>query len=254
MRPLAKYAIAAAAVVVIAIVGINMLGAPASSNVGGGPPTPSPSPVASPSPSAAPPSPPTTPSGGALTPGSYRWTSPGGDLVTFTVPAGWNGRPEGFIGKREDTTGDVGFGWYRPGTLLEVDHVYTDACSSENKLVPIGDTVDDLVAALDAQVSTDAVVTNVAAETVVGKRVALDQSAGVDRSTCRHGAEGPLQIWADATENTYFALSPGTKGVVYIFDVGGERWVFTGDFGPSSTPVDVAEADVIVSTFEFSPS
>ena len=55
-NPIAKYAIAAAAVVVIAIVGLNVFGARGTSNVGGPPPSPvtSPSPLSSPSPSAAP--------------------------------------------------------------------------------------------------------------------------------------------------------------------------------------------------------
>ena len=56
VNALAKFEIAAAAVVVVAIVGLNLLSSPGTSNVGGSPPSPvaSPSPLSSPSPSAAP--------------------------------------------------------------------------------------------------------------------------------------------------------------------------------------------------------
>jgi hypothetical protein len=256
MNPIAKYAIATAAVVVIAIVGLNLLGARGTNNVGGSPPSPSPvaSPPTSAATSAAPSSSllPITPSSGAIAPGKYRWTSPSGGEVTFVVQDGWNGRPESSIGKREATTDDVGFGWSTPGTINDVDRVYTDACFSENKLNPIGDTAADLVAALDAQNSTDAVVADVAAGSVTGKRVAIDEAPGVDRSKCRHGADGPLQIWADAAENTYFALAPGHRGLVYVFDVNGQRSVFNAALGPDATAADVAEIDAIVRSLEFS--
>ena len=173
MNPIAKYAIATAAVVVIAIVGLNVFGVRGTSNVGGSPPSPatSPSPLSSPSPSAAPSSslPPTIPTSGAIAPGRYRWMSPLGREVTFVVPNGWTGTSDGTIAKHADTPAEIGLRWNKPGTLEEVDRVYADACFSENKLQPIGRTANDLVAALDNQKSTDAVYADLAAGSVTGR-------------------------------------------------------------------------------------
>ena len=47
----------------------------------------------------------------------------------------------------------------------------------------------------------------------VGQMVEVREEPGLDRSTCRYGAEGPLQIWADPEETTFFALAPGHWGV-----------------------------------------
>ena len=258
MNPIAKYAIATAAVVVIAIVGLNVFGARGTSNVGGSPPSPvaSPSPLSSPSPSAAPSSslPPTIPTSGAIAPGRYRWTSPLGREVTFVVPNGWTGTSDGTIAKHADTPAEIGLRWNKPGTLEEVDRVYADACFSENKLQPIGHTANDLVAALDNQKSTDAVYADLAAGSVTGVRIAIEQAKAVDRSKCRNGADGPLQIWADAGETAYFALAPGHRGLVYAFDVADSRYVFSSALGPNATDADVAEIDAIVKSLELTPS
>jgi hypothetical protein len=147
---------------------------------------------------------------------------------------------------------EIGFANNLPGTRHEVTHVYADACRSANKLEPIGNTVDDLLAALDAQESTDVVVTQLAAGSFVGRRVAVTQAAGVDRSACSHGTRGPLQIWANEAQTDYFAFAPGHRGVVYAFDVDGARFVFSAYFGPETTEADVAEVDELVQSFEFS--
>ena len=245
MNPIAKFAIAAAAVVVVAIVGFNLLRPAAPSQVGGMA-SPSPEPSSSPAPLA-----PTT---GAIEPGRYRWTSPGGE-VSFALPDGWTGQPEGLITKNIDTAADITLGHNLPGSRYEVTHVYADACLSENALEPIGDTVADLVGALDAQASTDVVVRDVAAGSVVGQRVEVNEAPGVDRSTCRYGAEAgagaPLQIWADEAETDYFAFAPGFRGVVYAFDVDGERFAFNATIGPEATEADVAAVDAVVESFEF---
>ena len=76
MSAFAKFAIAAAAVVVVAIVGYNLLGPSGASQVGGVP-SPSAAPASSPAPLA-----PTT--GAAIDAGRYRWTSPAVD-VSFVL-------------------------------------------------------------------------------------------------------------------------------------------------------------------------
>ena len=97
MNPLAKYAIATAAVVVIAILGFNFLLSGGDSQVGAPPST---APSSSPAPLA-----PTT--GAVIDAGRYRWTSPAVD-VSFDLPDGWIGRENnpGFMAKNEDEPGD----------------------------------------------------------------------------------------------------------------------------------------------------
>ena len=242
MSTFAKFAIAAAAVVVVAVVGFNLLGAAGSGQVGAGP-SPSAETASSPPPLA-----PT--SGTIIDAGRYRWTSPVAD-VSFTLPDGYSGRADGLITKNEETPTAVGFNGNLPGTRSEVNSVYSDACSGAPE--PIGDSVDDLVAALEAQGSTDVVVRDISAGSVVGKRVEIREASDVDRSKCRYGADGPLQIWADAAENDFYAFGGDSLGVAYVFDVDGSRLVFAAAFGSEGTEADVDEVDAIVQSFEFTP-
>ena len=245
MNPIAKYAIAAAAVVVVAIVGINLFGTTSSSGVGGV----APSGAASPSPSPSSGSYRVAPTRGAIEPGRYRWLTDSVQAL-FVLPDGWSGRDGGIL-KNEDTATEASFAHNLPGSWLEVTHVYTDACESEGALKPIGDTTNDLIAALDAQKGTDAVVTDITAAWGPGKRVEITQADEVDRAGCRHGAEGPLQIWADAVENAYYSFAPGSWGVVYVFDVDGDRFVFNATYGSEVSEADVDEVDAIVESLQF---
>ena len=138
-----------------------------------------------------------------------------------------------------------------PAPRSEVNSVYSDACSGEPE--PIGDSVDDLVAALEAQGSTDVVVGDVAAGSVPGKRVEVSETPGLDRSQCTYGVDGPHQIWVEAGGNGYLAFREDSRAVVYIFDVDGNRLVFWGAFAPATTEADVEEIDAIVQSFEFTP-
>ena len=246
MSSFAKFAIAAAAVVVVAVVGYNLLAPSGTSQFGGVLPSAAPSS----SPSAEPTSTqiPITPSGGAIDPGRYRWVSPVGDALVV-IPDGWAGRPDGWIAKS-----DVSLGHNLPGTTSEVTHVYADACASEGRLEPVGTAADDLLAALDSQEGTDTVVSDVTAGSVVGQRIEIQQAADLpDRSPCRLGADGPLQIWADEAETGFLALGPDFRGVAYVFEVDGNRIVFSATVGPDATQADVEEVDAIVESFEFSP-
>ncbi len=163
----------------------------------------------------------------------------GGTQVLVSAPAGWTMASDG-VAKNPDQAGELGIG------VTQVDRVYSDACRSEGALDPIGTTVDDLVRALDAQVSTDAVVSTPTLNGRQWKRVELAEAAGVDRAACRHGAEGPLQIWADAAETGYFALAPGVTGVVLTTDVGGNRIVLSGAIDPAASAADIAEFEAII--------
>jgi hypothetical protein len=139
MTPILRVAIAAAAVIAVVAVGINVL--PRQSTVGPAataPPTPSPSP--SPSPAA------------------YRWPGslPAGTYttdfafvlpyaVTFTVGDGWNGMDINL-----DKNDHVAL------MVMSVENLYADACSGVVANPPVGPSVDDLATALAAMPGLDA--------------------------------------------------------------------------------------------------
>jgi len=242
MNPLAKYAIATAAVVVIAVVGFNLFASRGDSQVGV---PPSSSPSSSPAP--------LVPETDEIVPaGRYRWATSVAE-VSFDLPSGWSGH-EGGIAKHENTEFEVGFGPNLPGSGTEVTHVYRDACDSAGALERIGENAEDLVNALEAQTSTDAAIRDVTAGSLTGQRVELRETPGLDPTTCRYGDKSPvpLQIWANAGETGVFAFVPGHSAVVYVFDVNGEPFVFTTAFGPEASEADVEAVDAIVESFEFS--
>jgi hypothetical protein len=251
----AKYAIGAAAMVAVAIVGVSVLQAPGQ----GSPPSlasPSPSVVASPTLSPSPPPSASTAGAvpfGALDPGRYAWAWEGG-TVSFAVEDGWTADAAGIAKGAPDTPGEYGLGPNLPGTPAEITHVYADACQSEGQLQPIGPTVDDLVTALENQGGTETVKTYYAVGRALGWRVEIRGMPGLDRAECRHGADGPLQIWADEAETGFFALAPGHWGRVYAFDLDGRRVIFTAGFGPEATDLAVQQVEDIIDSLDFGPS
>ena len=244
MNPLAKYAIATAAVVVIALVGFNLLVSRGDSHVGGVA-----SPSAAPSSSPAPLAPET---GEIIDAGRYRWSSPSVD-VTFDLPDGWiggNGREDyhGFIAKDEGEPGAFALNF--TNARYEDIKVSGDPCEAAG-LVPVGETVDNLVTALDDQASTDAVVGEIAAGSVTGERIELRKTPGLDRSGCTDGLAGPFAIWGNGAGDDFYAWGDG-QGVIYIFDVDGTRLVFAANFGADAPEAQFEEVDTIVRSFEFS--
>src|SRR5262245_10480911 len=228
VNALVKYGLAAAAVVVVAIVGFNLMGR--ASNEVGAPPSATASPPASAAPA---------PTAGAFTPGRYFWESPGGS-VAFTVPDGF---PSGDI-----AIDDV----WMPGGPNPINQVFIDACKTDTptdpngRLVDVGPTVEELVSAVDAQESTDAVVTDFTAGSVVGKRVEVQQSASLaDRSECSEGPDGPLKIWPG-----YFAISPDHRGIAYAFEKDGTRFVFTTQIAATTPTADISRIDDLVRSME----
>jgi hypothetical protein len=247
MNALAKFEIAATAVLV-AIVGLFFLRGSGASEVGYAPPAA----MVSPSPSTAlsagmPPA----PESGPIDPGRYQLPLARGGLMTFVVPAGWTANAPRMF-KNVNTPTEMGLAAYLPGSRYEVTDVYADACQSADQLEPVGSTVDDLVAALDAQEGTDVVTTTFSAGSAVGRRIEIRETPGLDRSECRYGPRGPLPIWANEIGASRFTLAPGGFwAVAYAFDVDGSRVVLAATFGPEATDEDVAEVDAILASFEF---
>ncbi len=241
-----RFGLAAAAIALVLIVGIQFL---PGGNMGGDP-TPTPEPAASALPVI----------GGGLAPGTYVMSdvdAPIRTLVrfTFTLPAGWDARSEDlFISKQGDTSAQLGF------VPWVVTHVYADACQSEGTLTEIGPTVDDLVAALVDQPNSDATTpTDVEVGGYPAKLVTMSIPTDLDLSTCRH-PELLIQIWANPEETDFFAIpavldNPVADPVndVYIVDVEGERVVILAGHTTTSTAADIAELEAIIASIRFEP-
>jgi hypothetical protein len=126
MNSYAKLALAAAAVLVVAIVGINLL--PGGSGGIGGPavtPSPSPSPTAALSGASLP--------YGALEPGT-RYASSGGDVAfTFEVPTSdWTYAMNGYLGGHDATKDSTYLSFY--SSKDNVPGVFADSCVHEGDL------------------------------------------------------------------------------------------------------------------------
>jgi hypothetical protein len=227
----AKLAIAAAAVVVIALAGIQFL--PRSGTSGGQPsptqPSPKPTPTASPAFAQL--------TKGPLAPGRYALYDA---LVTsIEVPAGWIGKPPMV---RKIGADGSGLWW---GPAGPVSQVFSDACTGP-KLTPVDGTIRSLVDALDAQVGSDATVSEVTLGGLPATRVDLVK----DVASCSGGADAGLNLWSNPTGMT--GLSPGARGIVYVLEKDGALAIFIGiDY--KAPPSDDAELEGVIASTQFGP-
>ena len=223
-----RFGIAAAAVIVLALLGLRFL----PGGVGDDPrSTPTATPVRA---------------QGALEPGTYYIDDPARTPVkfTFTVPSGWTARADTVVLKYEDQANELGF------FPDNVTHVFGDACEGHDgtTLTEIGPTVDDLVRALEEQANSDA---SAPADVTLGgypaKRIEMTVPPGLDTSTC---AISGIQVWSDPEYTDFFA---GAGGTVYIVDVDGERAVLVAGHSPGSSVADIAELDAVIGSIRFEP-
>ena len=228
-----RVGLVAAALVIIAIVAINLLpGSPEP----GGEPTPSPSAAASATPEATP----------SATASAYGMSVPGitGGQSTLTVPPGWTRH-----------------GWYVANNDLflsvwpvAVENVYSDPCQWQSSLLdpPVGPTVDDLATALRNQAMRAATVEDVTLGGYSGKVVHQSLPADLDFGACDRGIVG---AWSEAgTEEPSRTLQgPGELDDVYILDVEGVRVVVTASWFPSSAAATVAELQGMLDSLTIEP-
>jgi hypothetical protein len=255
MNNIAKLAIAAAAVVVVAIVGFNLL--PKSGGAGGPGPTASPttpgpatsSPV-TPSPIA---SPATLPDG-PLAAGTYSigpapkdrfWSCP--EPITppcsntigllLTVPDGWAGGGE-YVTKGENAPPGGASLLFTRGASL-----YVDPCAVEAGTIPAGPTVDDFANAL-------------------ADHPQLDVMAPVDVTLAGYsGKYVDLQVPADISgcpvyrpwEPGLFAQGPSHRWHLWILDVGGQRVVVQSTDYAGTSEQDQTELQGIVDSITIEP-
>jgi hypothetical protein len=244
-----RLAMAAAAVVLVAVVGINLL--PRTDGVGPGAtpvPTATPSPTTTPSATPAPYAEPTF-----MAPGSYiispTTTDPG---YTFTVADGWEGR-FAVIWKGRDGPGETAFGLWR------VANVYTDPCHWQQSLLnpPLGPAVADLTTAFLNQDGPGASpATDVTFGGYPAKRVELSIPTDLDVSTCdlgkfrrfRSPGEGDSDVPAVPAVQVL-----GRVDVFYIIDIDGARWVIYAWYLPGTPEADVAELEASLASIEMHP-
>ena len=227
-----RYAIAAAAVLVVALVGYRFLPSNAT--------TPGASPVVLPSPTMVP----ALPANGPLPPGTYRMGS--GPAIFVSVPPGWVSLDGVSLRKHLDEPNEVAIDVY-PADI----RVFGDACRSDMTDAPVGPTVADLISALRAQESS--VIsdpTDVTVAGVPGTRFEVAAPAGLDRSGC--AVPGGLQVWVDESRSNYLAGVGLDDSIAILFaaDTPGGRLLFRSGAEAGASAIDIAERDAIVTSMQ----
>jgi hypothetical protein len=243
MTGLARYAIAAAAVLIVAsVLSITIL--PGLGGLGGPAATPSPTSPASPAPTPSPPA--ISPSPVADEPSTLIVDAPFPVRITFDVGPGW---------VLWDDVGAVGKGWYKHSvdppdglgmTFWNVTNVLTDPCDGEPLDPPLGPSVDDLADALVAQPHT--VVVQDTAVTIDGHSGRYLEYTADDMSDCPFGR---LERWMSAGP-TREALA-GEHDKVWILDVDGTRVVIDAFSFARTSAEHLAELDAIAETIRIGP-
>ncbi|HEX8025071.1 MAG TPA: hypothetical protein VF484_02595 [Candidatus Limnocylindrales bacterium] len=238
--------IAAAAVLVVAVVGYNLL--PTRPSSIGGQPTLVPTATATQVPTATPVASPTIPTG-SLAPGTYterdaKYTSA---AFSFTVPAGWS-----YDG------GSIFKGTITQAAALSidawlVDNVYMDACNWRGAFAAVGPTKADLVAALTAQVGVKRTgPTNVTLGGLAAAKFVLAEAPGRPASSCDGGF---IHIWPDAggNEGGGEPLPSGSTTTIYVIESGGHATAFVAQSPKGATSADLAERQAILASMTFLP-
>ncbi len=236
-----RIAIAAAAVVIVALIGIKLV--PGTGGVGGvaGPPM-TPLPTASPTPTPSPTPVPTLPPSGAVAPGTYR-----SDFMTFTVPAGWDAYQGWALIKNGamPPNGSSLVPWKQIAT------VYKDPCHWLRTGASVGPTVDALVAALVAQKRAGtATPVDVTIGGFSGKEIDLMVPLNVSFATCD---QATYKLWTDASGGDRYEQGPGQHDLLDILDVNGSTLVIHRTFYPANAAADRAGLQAIVDSMTITP-
>jgi hypothetical protein len=232
MNQAVKLAMVAAAIMVVAVLGINLM--PGSGVVGG--PGPSPSPSPSPTPTML------EIDARSLEAGTYSLR----DFpvtVTFDVPSGWWGCSE--------STAEQGIcpapGSTNSGALVfqVVENVVEDPCGSPRTLrdPPVGPSVDDLVTAISELQGYE--VTTVQDYTLSGMRGKQFTLTAPTDASCTD-----LVTWASPFRIN--GMSPGEVNEVRILDVGGVRVLIAIAHSPYARAETLAEILQVLDSVQFS--
>ena len=134
-------------------------------------------------------------------------------------------------------------------SLEIVRGVYSDACQGTYN-ASVGESVDDLVNALTHVVGLQAgSVTDIVVDGHPGKAFDLARSTGPDGQSCPRGTE--LAQW---TSDGPVGFGDGAHQRVLVLNVGGTRLVLDAvTYLESSRAIDSAEMDAIVGSIKFQP-
>jgi hypothetical protein len=257
MNKLVPIGLGAAAVVVALVVGIQALGPPAPSGVGGAPSaTPAATLSPSPAPSVATPS--STPVG-QLPEGPFAIEDQTGPLrITVTIPSsGWRSNPEvEAIGKGEDADPPEAamLAWSWPaGTGF---FVYGDPCHwASTKPDTPATTADDLVAALAAQPSRDASEpVDVTVGGYSGKSITLHVPNDFPNPAeafkdCDEGNFASYGVPGD--EPSRYHQGPGQVDEFWILDVDGSIAIIDAMYRPNTPTALIQELRAIAESATF---
>lgn len=255
MNKIFGFGIAAAAVVVALVVGVQLLGSPGSS-LGGPGDEPTPSPTAEPTPD---PTPEPTPVGllpeGPLiiltgeSDDSERLHPP----LTVTIPApDWYGEVGGGILIKNDN--------HEPpagsGMIIFAQreyYVYGDAChwTTSTPETP-ATTVDEFVAALSSQESREASEpVDITLDGYAGKSITLRVPENADLTDCDPGFSGSWSCGGDDLVPCSYHSGPGEIDTVYVLDLDGVIMAWQTKYYAGTPAEDVAELEAIVQSASF---
>ena len=242
-----ELALVAAAVVVVALVGVELatrIGATLGGPVGSPPSGPTAA-ATSPAPSSS-----DAPDHGRIEPGTYELGWPLGPVdarVRVTVPSGWAwiGSPATTIYKDRGRL----FGFPVDLGVHAVSRVVTSVCATDAsagdagpQFVEVGPTVDELVAAL---AGIDGVRWTGPTDVAVGGHPAKLLQVTWSATEC----EGPTRRWLWLGDAGAFFVEDGVSASVYVLDVDGDRLVITTEVrGPRAR--DVAELAGVLDSLE----
>jgi hypothetical protein len=247
MNTTLKFGLAAVVVALAALIGVNYLAAP---NVGGPPgvtdSTPEPTPTPTPE------STPTATPAGLLPEGPHvLWDAAAGVPMTVTIPApDWYGEPGGGILVKNDESGAPD----GAGTIVFPGdgelYVYADPCQwSTTRPDTPATTVDELVAALEAQASRDASApVDVTVDGYAGQSITLHVPDDAVFSDCDRGE---FRTLVSGPDDARYHQDPGQIDKLWIVDVDGELVVIDIGFYEGTPPSVIGELEAIVDSTTF---
>jgi hypothetical protein len=247
MNSFAKILIAAAAVVVVAIVGINLLPRPGG-NVGGSPTTPSPRPSTTTTPSATPSPTPVAvfPPAGPLEMGKRHTFELEGKRFTLTVPtADWESNGEFGIAKTQGMTPEgAGFIFWK----YDANGVFSNPCA-QIKAPVVGPKAADMAAAITTIPGIE-VVTAPTAVTVGGKPAQFVAIKIRDDIACEPNR---FYLWYDSAheDQARYATEKGQTIRTWITEVDGKRIQMDGETYVGVGPDTEQEVQSVIDSIQF---
>ena len=190
------------------------------------------------------------PGAGALMPGRYFTAQNDWTPVTFSFDIagpGWVAQNDGqTITKNMDVSARE-ISW----SVEILDSLFATPCGTDDR-VPLGPSVNDLVAGLEALPDLDvAVPAELTIDGRAGQVFELSLPDGIDEGSC----DPPIgiQVWLDKAGGKYLVIGEDARTRVHAVDVDGARFILNANIAKSADRADVAEFEAIVDSITFHP-